>query len=74
MLQPQVSAVEPVNFVADEHPPLSLRVIASPGLESLVAGLPLQRRRLRARVRALLIEGLRMGLETGFLQFSTFSN
>ena len=25
-------------------------------------------------MRALLIEGLRMGLETGFLGFSTFSN
>jgi CRP/FNR family transcriptional regulator len=51
MLQSHVSAVEPVCLVADDFPPPILRAsaLALPGIESLVAGLPLQRRRMRAK-------------------------
>lgn len=49
MLQLQESAAEPICFVPAEYPPHSPRALSTEGLESLVAGLPLQRRRLRPK-------------------------
>lgn len=49
MLHSQVSVAESLCFVGDEGPSPCPRRLAAPGIESLVAGLPLQRRRLRAK-------------------------
>jgi len=49
MLQLQESAAEPSCFIPAECPPPSPRAFSCEGLESLVAGLPLQRRRLRPK-------------------------
>lgn len=49
MLQSQVSVAEPLAFPGEECPPPCCRRLAALGIESLVAGLPLQRRRLRAK-------------------------
>lgn len=49
MLESQVSVSESISFLGDECPPPSLHRSAVPGIETLVAGLPLQHRRVRAK-------------------------
>ena len=49
MLQTHPIVTEPAGMLGEAGPPPALRRLSAPGIESLVAVLPLQRRRLRAK-------------------------
>ncbi len=49
MLQLSSAVVEPAGLAGEPTAPPRVRRLSAPGLESLVAGLPLQRRRVRAK-------------------------
>lgn len=49
MLQTHPIVAEPAGVLGEVAPPPALRRLSAPGIESLVAALPLQRRRLKAK-------------------------